>query len=60
MRLAAWSSLLMLIMTDDVDSVRPWHHHYYLCAIPTLGLRSLGLSVARRVAGPTDGLRSQA
>jgi hypothetical protein len=39
---------------------RPWFHHYYLCATPILGLRSLGLGVARRVVGPVDGSRSQA
>jgi hypothetical protein len=31
------------------------HHHYHLCAtMSTPGLRSLGLGVARRVAGPID------
>jgi hypothetical protein len=52
--------LLMLIMTAGVGDARPRRHHYYLCATPTSGLRSLGLGVARRVVGPVDGLRSQA
>jgi hypothetical protein len=29
----------------------PQHHHYYLCAMPTPSLHSLGLGVARRIAG---------
>jgi hypothetical protein len=37
-----------------------WLHHYYLCTTSTLGLRSLGLIVARRVAGPVDDSCSQA
>jgi hypothetical protein len=60
MSLSAWSSLCVLIMTGGVGSMGPWCHHYYLCAMPTPNLRSLGLSVAHRVAGPVDGLRTQA
>jgi hypothetical protein len=31
-----------------------------LCAMTSPGLRSLGLSMARRIAGPMDGPRTQA
>jgi hypothetical protein len=33
--LVAWSSLLVLNMIDDMDGAGPWHHHYYLRAMPT-------------------------
>jgi hypothetical protein len=54
--LVTWSSLLVLIMADDVGSVGPSCHHYCLCAMPTPSLHSLDLSVAHRVAGPINDL----
>jgi hypothetical protein len=54
--LVAWYFLLVLIMTDDVGGAGPQRHHYYIRAKPSPSLRSLGLGVARRVAGPVDGL----
>jgi hypothetical protein len=47
-------------MMDGVGGVELWRHHYRLCATPTPGLRSLGLNVVRRVAGPIDSLHTQA
>jgi hypothetical protein len=47
--LVAWFSLLVLIMASGVGSAGPWCHHYNLYATLTLALRSLGLSVARRI-----------
>jgi hypothetical protein len=58
--LVARSSLIVLIMTDDVGGLEPLRHHYCLCATLTPGLRSLGLGVVRRVAGPVDSMRTQA
>jgi hypothetical protein len=51
-------SLLVLIMTDGMGGVEPWRHHYCLYATLTPGLRSLDRGVARRVAGPIDGLHA--
>jgi hypothetical protein len=35
------SSLLMLIMMDDVGDVEPWQHHYCLCAMMIIPLASV-------------------
>lgn len=43
-----------------MGGVETQRHYYSLCAMPTLGLHSLGLGVARRIAGPVDGRRTQA
>jgi hypothetical protein len=43
-------------MAGGTGGVEPQYHHYLLCVVLTLGLRSLGLGVAHRVAGPVDGL----
>jgi hypothetical protein len=45
-------------MTGGVGGMGPWLHHYYLCATLTPDLRSLGLSVAHRIASPVDGLHT--
>lgn len=50
----------MLIMTNNVGSVGPQRHHYYLYATLTLGLHSLGLGMAHHVAEPMDDLCTQA
>jgi hypothetical protein len=47
-------------MMGGMGSVEPWRHHYYLCTMSTPSLRSLGLGVARHVAGPINGLGIQA
>lgn len=52
--LVAWLSMLVLIMMDGVGDMGSWRHHYYICATPTPSLCSLGLGVARRIAGPID------
>jgi hypothetical protein len=55
---------LVVSVRDHYDSWHgqrgPWRHHYYLYATSTPVLRSLGLTVACRVVGPIDDLRSQA
>jgi hypothetical protein len=45
----------MLFMASDMDGEELQHHHYHLYVEPTHCLRSLGLGVARCVAGLVDG-----
>jgi hypothetical protein len=53
-------SLLVLHYDKRCGGVEHWRHHYCLYTTSTLGLRSMDLGVARRIAGPVDGLRTQA
>jgi hypothetical protein len=61
----AWSFVCMCLVVSVRSHYDGWHgrcgpwcHHYYLYAMPTPDLRSLGFNVARRIAGPLDDLRS--
>jgi hypothetical protein len=58
--MVTWSSLLVLVMKDDVVGAEPWHHHCCLYATLIPSLQSLGLGVACCVAGPVGGLLTQA
>lgn len=49
-----WDSLAMLFKTGCVGSKELWRHHYRIYAMPTPSIRSLGLGMARHVAGPID------